>query len=223
MALRVAARAAVGLIVFAALVFLPAGTVQYWQGWVFVAVFTVATLGPTAYLAVRHPAALERRLHAGPTAETRPAQRVIIVAFGLVFVTIVVVSVLDWRWGWSPVPVWVVIAGNALVATGLLLSQLVVVQNNYAGASIRVEEDQPLVSTGLYGVVRHPMYSAALLLTVGIPPALGSLWGLVVAALTVPPVTVARILDEERALTAELPGYREYCAQVRYRLVPGVW
>ena len=222
-ALRIATSAILGLMLFAALVFVPAGTLRYWQAWVFLAVFAVCTLGPSIHLAVHYPAALDRRMKVGPTAETRPAQRLIIVGAWLMFVLIVVVSVLDWRMGWSSVPVWAVIVGDVLVAAGLLSTQLVVVQNNYAGASIRIEEGQPLVSTGLYSVVRHPMYSAALVMTVGIPPALGSWWGLLVVAATFPPVFVARILDEERALTAELAGYPQYRARVRYRLVPGVW
>lgn len=221
--LRVAMRAVLGLIAFGALVFVPAGTLRYWQGWVFIVVFAVCTLAPSVYLAVRYPAALERRMKVGPRAENRPVQRIIIVGAWLMFVVLVVVSVLDWRLGLSPVPVWLVIVGDVVVAVGLLVSQLVVVQNNYAGASIAVEDDQPLVSTGLYGVVRHPMYSAALVMTLGIPPALGSLWGLAVVAVTFPVIMVARILDEEKALVDDLPGYRQYQAQVRYRLIPGIW
>lgn len=222
-ALQASASALFGLLFFGAALFLPAGTFAYWQGWVFIAVFAVCTLVPTVYLAARMPAALQRRLKAGPTAETRPAQRIIIVAAGAAFLATLVVSVLDWRYGWSSVPVVVVLIGNLLVAVGLLASQLVVVQNNYAGSTIRVEDDQHLVSTGLYGVVRHPMYSASLVMTIGIPPALGSLWGLLVPALLFPPILVARILDEEKALTQELAGYRDYTTQVRHRLIPGVW
>jgi protein-S-isoprenylcysteine O-methyltransferase Ste14 len=103
-----------------------------------------------------------------------------------------------------------------------VLSQLVVVQNSYAAATITVEADQPLVSTGLYGVVRHPMYLGALIMMFGMPPALDSLWGLVVVAVALP-VLAARILDEEKMLRQELPGYPEYASRVRKRLVPGVW
>lgn len=223
LALQSLASALFGLLLFGLALFLPAGTFHYWQGWVFIAVFTVCTLVPSSYLAVRSPAALERRLRAGPTAETRPAQRIIISAAGAAFVAVLVVSALDWRFGWSPVPVWLVVVGNLAVAVGLVGAQLVVVQNHYAGSTIRVEDDQPLVSTGMYGVVRHPLYSASLVMMIGLPPALGSLWGLVVVALTFPAVLVARVLDEEKALVDELAGYREYRARVRYRLIPGVW
>ncbi len=146
--LRVSVRAVLGLIAFGALVFVPAGTLRYWQGWVFIVVFAVCTLAPSVYLAVRYPAALQRRMKVGQRAENRPVQRIIIVGAWLMFVVLVVVSVLDWRLGLSTVPVWLVIVGDLVVAVGLLVSQLVVVQNNYAGASIAVEDNQPLVSTG---------------------------------------------------------------------------
>ena len=111
---------------------------------------------------------------------------------------------------------------DGTVVVGLAGTQLVVVQNAYASATITVEADQPLVSTGLYGIVRHPMYSGALIMMVGTPLALDSLWGLAVVVLAVPAL-VARILDEEKMLVEELSGYREYTTQVRSRLVPGVW
>ncbi|MGE0219906.1 methyltransferase family protein [Mycolicibacterium sp.] len=211
-----------GAAFFGLALFLPAGTLRYWQAWAFLAVFFVATLVPTVYLAARHPDALARRMQAGPMAETRPAQRIIISATILVVAAVMVVSALDWRFGWSAVPVWAVVAGDVLVGIGLLGAQLVIVQNNYAGASIRVEAGQPLVSTGLYGVVRHPMYSATLVMMAGMPLALGSLWGLPVVAVALP-VLIARILDEEKALTAELAGYPEYRTKVRFRLIPGLW
>ena len=114
------------------------------------------------------------------------------------------------------------VVGNVLVAVGLVLAQLVVIQNNYAAANITVEPDQALASTGLYGVVRHPMYAGALLMMLGTPLALDSYWGLVILAPSLA-VLAARILDEEALLTEELGGYREYLTRVRYRLVPGVW
>ena len=132
------------------------------------------------------------------------------------------VSALDHRFGWSTVPTAVVVVGNVLVLVGLAVAELVVIQNNYAAATITVEKDQPVVSTGLYGLVRHPMYVGALILIVGMPLALGSYWGL----LTIIPgvlIFVARITDEEKALRQDLAGYDEYIEKVHYRLVPGVW
>ncbi|WP_237572224.1 methyltransferase family protein [Mycolicibacterium lacusdiani] len=222
LALKTIAAMAFSVVFFGAALFVPAGTVDYWQAWVFIAVFLTATMVPSAYLAVRDPAALARRMKAGPTAETRPAQRIVMSATVLLVVATLVVSALDHRFGWSSVPLWLIVVGDVLVVGGLVLSQLVVVQNSYAAATITVEADQPLVSTGLYGVVRHPMYLGALIMMVGMPPALDSLWGLVVVAAALP-VLAARILDEEKMLRQELPGYPEYVSRVRKRLVPGVW
>jgi protein-S-isoprenylcysteine O-methyltransferase Ste14 len=211
-----------GLVFFGLALFVPAGTFDYWQGWVFIAVFMLSTMVPSLYLAVKNPAALQRRMSAGPTAETRPVQRIIISATVLLVAATVVVSALDHRFGWSTVPLAVVILGNILVAVGLNLAELVVIQNSYASANITVEADQPLVSTGLYGLVRHPMYVGTLIMMVGTPLALDSLWGLIAVALVVP-VLAARIVDEEKLLTERLAGYREYMLKVHYRLVPGVW
>lgn len=222
LALRTAVSMVSGLVFFGLVLFLPAGTVHYWQAWVFVAVFSVSTFVPSIYLAIRHPDALARRMKAGPRAETRPAQRIIITVTFLAGIAVMVISALDWRFGWSSVPLWLVITGDVLVAVGLVAAQLVVVQNNYAGASITVEEGQPLVSTGMYGIVRHPMYAGSLVMMLGTPPALGSLWGLL-AVLAAVPVLAARLLDEEKALTDDLAGYAEYTQKVRFRLIPGVW
>lgn len=221
-ALQTLASAVFGVVFFAVALFVPAGTVAYWQGWTFIAVFLVTTILPSIYLAVRDPAALQRRMRAGPTAETRPLQRIVISATVVLVIAALVVSALDHRFGWSSVPPWAVAVGYVLVAVGLLLAQLVVVQNGYASANITVEEGQPLVSTGLYGVVRHPMYSGALVMMVGMPLALDSLWGLGVVAAAVP-VLALRIADEEKMLRDELAGYAEYATRVRSRLVPGVW
>ncbi len=222
LAMQTIASVIFGLLFFGLALFLPAGTFGYWQAWVFIAVFSACSMVPSVYLAVRHPAALARRMKAGPTAETRPAQRIIVSAIVLSVLAVWVVSALDWRFGWSTVPVWAVMVGDVLVAVGLIGTQIVVLQNNYAGATITIEADQPLVSTGLYGIVRHPMYSGTLVMMAGTPLALGSLWGLPVMVLSLP-ILVARILDEEKALTDELVGYRDYLTQVRYRLIPGVW
>lgn len=220
--MKLIAQTVLGLAFFIAVLFWPAGTFDYWQAWVFLAVFIATTILPSIYLAVRHPDALARRMKAGPTAETRPAQRIIMTLTVTLVVVTFVLSALDHRFGWSQVPVWLVITGNVLVAAGLSVAQLVVVQNNYAAATVRVEADQPLVSTGLYGVVRHPMYTGAAVMMVGTPLALDSLWGLLGVAASAP-VIVARIRDEEQMLTEELAGYPEYRTRVRYRLVPHLW
>ncbi|MED5816083.1 isoprenylcysteine carboxylmethyltransferase family protein [Mycolicibacterium sp. 050232] len=222
LALQTIASGLFGLALFAVALFWPAGTFHYWQAWVFVAVFMATTVAPSIYLAVRDPAALQRRLHGGPTAETRIVQKIVIWAItGSAFAAFIL-SALDHRFGWSSMPVAVVVLGNILVAVGLILAQMVVFQNSFAGASIQVEDEQPLVSTGLYGLVRHPMYFGAVLMMFGTPLALGSYWGLLVSIFSIP-IFGVRIADEEKMLRAELDGYDEYAQEVRYRLLPYVW
>jgi protein-S-isoprenylcysteine O-methyltransferase Ste14 len=211
-----------GIVFMGVLLFWPAGTFDYWQAWVFIAVFIVFTMVPTTYLAAKYPDALQRRMTSGPWNETRMAQKLITVGIIVTVVAVGVVSALDFRFGWSTVPTAVVVIGNVLVAAGLLLAEVVVIQNNYAAATIRVEAEQQVVSTGLYGLVRHPMYVGALIMMVGMPLALASYWGLVTL---LPGVLVfaARIIDEEKALRQDLDGYDEYTEKVHYRLVPRVW
>jgi protein-S-isoprenylcysteine O-methyltransferase Ste14 len=211
-----------GLVAFGLMLFLPAGTFHYWRAWVFLAVFALATWIPSVYLIRTNPAALERRMRAGPFAETRTLQRILVTFLFISFLAMFVVSALDHRFGWSPVPASVSLIGDVLVATGLGVAMLVIIQNSYAAANITVETGQQLVSTGLYGLVRHPMYTGNVILMVGVPLALGSYWGLIF----VPPglvVLALRIRDEEGLLEQELSGYREYEQQVHYRLVPYVW
>lgn len=211
-----------GFVFIGALLFGPAGTFAYWQAWVFIAIFVILTTVPNAYLAVRRPDVLQRRLQAGPTAESRPAQKFASVGYVALFVAVALVSAFDHRFGWSTVPTAVVVLGQVLVAVGLGIAMTVILVNSYAAANVRVESGQELVSTGLYGFVRHPMYFGVLIMMVGCPLALDSLWGLVVL---VPGFVVfaVRILDEEKLLRAELAGYREYTEKVRYRLIPGLW
>ena len=211
-----------GVLFFGLGLFLPAWTFDYWQAWVFIAVFIVATMIPNFYLAVKDPATLQRRLKAGPTAETRPVQRIVMTAVPLSVVAMLVLSAVDHRFGWSSVPLPVVILGDVLVVIGLVVAQLVVIQNRHAAATITVEAGQELVSTGLYGVVRHPMYLGALIMMIGMPLALDSYWGLVVV-LPALLALAARISDEEKMMSAELAGYGEYTQRVRHRVVPGVW
>jgi protein-S-isoprenylcysteine O-methyltransferase Ste14 len=221
-ALQTLASGLFGLVFFGVLLFWPAGTLNYWQAWVFIAVFIVVTLVPSIYLAVKDPAALRRRMKAGPTAETRFVQKVVITGTIVAVVAVLIVSALDHRFGWSQVPTPVVVLGDILVAVGLGMAQLVVIQNSYAAATITVEAEQKVVSTGLYGLVRHPMYVGTLIMMIGTPLALDSYWGLLAIVLALP-VLAARINDEEKMLRHELDGYDEYMEKVHYRLVPGVW
>jgi len=212
----------VELVVFGLMVFLAAGTFNYWQAWVFLVVFALSGWIPGIYLLRTNPVALQRRMRGGPTAETRIVQKVVMGGLWLSLAAMVMVSALDHRFGWSPVPTAICLVGDVLVAVGLGVMALVVIQNSYAAATIRVEAGQKLASTGLYGLVRHPMYAGNVIMMVGIPLALGSYWGLVfvVSGLT---VLALRIRDEEKLLQEELDGYREYTQKVRYRLVPCMW
>jgi protein-S-isoprenylcysteine O-methyltransferase Ste14 len=221
-ALQVTTRSVLSFALFALALFWPAGTFDYWQAWVFLGIYVAVAVISTVYIYLTNPAALRRRMNAGPRHESRPAQQVVIVGIVLAFGALLVVSALDHRFGWSTVPIPVVVIGNVLVVIGLSIAMIVVSQNNYAAANITVEAEQPVVSTGLYGLVRHPMYFGAMVMLIGVPLALGSFWALLIDVLYVI-LFAARIFDEEKALTEELTGYREYIEKVRSRLVPGVW
>ena len=211
-----------GALALGVLLFLPAGTLDYWQAWVFIAVFLVSANAIGVYLSLRNPVLLERRLKVGPGAEQNPAQKVIMSLAVVGFLGVMVFSALDHRFGWSPVPSYISLAGAALVAIGFLVDLLVFRENTYGASTIQTFEGQKVISTGPYGIVRHPMYAGVLVMTIGTPLALGSFWGLGVVALTVP-VLAWRILDEEKLLRSDLPGYVEYAQSVRYRLVPYLW
>jgi protein-S-isoprenylcysteine O-methyltransferase Ste14 len=209
-------------IIFGVLIFLPAGTLDYWKAWVFIAVFSVATALHTLELLKNDPEVLKRRMRAGPGAEQRPAQRIIMVFVMISFLLLPVISGFDHRYGWSHVPVWLVVIGDCLIALSYLVFYIVLKENRFASATIQVAEGQSLASRGLYGIVRHPMYAGAVLLMLAIPLALGSYWSLLVLLVALPALHW-RILDEEKCLTADLQGYQEYCGKVKYRLIPGLY
>jgi protein-S-isoprenylcysteine O-methyltransferase Ste14 len=219
---RLTASSVYGLVLYGVILFLPAGTLNYWQAWVFIATFAVVTTLPAIYLGRTNPAALQRRMHGGPRAETRPIQKIVILGAFLGIFGMMAFSAFDHRMGWSSVPGSVSLLGDVLVTVGLGITMLVVIQNGYAAATVTVETGQTVASGGVYRFVRHPMYVGFVIMMVGMPPALGSYWGLL---FVIPSVTalVFRIVDEERLLTNELAGYDEYAQRVRYRLMPNVW
>lgn len=204
------------------LLFVAAGTVHFWQGWVYVFVFTGVSLLVSLYLLRNDPALLERRMKGGPTAEKRTTQKIIMLLASLGFVTLLVVPALNYRFAGSSVPLAIELAGDSLVLIGFYFIFLVYRENTFASATIGLSENQKVIATGPYSFVRHPMYASAMLYIVGTPLALGSYWGLIGGAVTVAAV-VWRLLDEEKFLEQNLPGYTEYQKQVRYRLLPGVW
>ena len=204
------------------LIFVSAGTLDYWQGWLYWAVFAVVTSAITVYFLRNDRGLIERRMAFGPVAEPERAQRGIQSLAFVLFCALMIVPGLDRRFGWSHVPWALVLAGDLGVALGFWIVFLVFKENQYAASLVRVEEGQRVISTGPYAYVRHPMYLGALLLFAGTALALGSWWALaIVPALKL--VLVARLLDEERRLSADLPGYDAYRRNVRYRLVPRVW
>ena len=211
-----------GAIVMAALLFLPAGTLAYWQAWVFLVLFVTASSAIGVYLAIHNPILLERRMNVGPTAEKEKSQKIISFFAFVGFIALLVFPALDHRFGWSPVPPYVSVAGNILVLLGFLLTFVVILENSYAASTIQVAEGQIVVSTGLYAHVRHPMYAGVIPMLVGMPLALGSWWGLFGLILIVPAL-IWRLLDEEKFLHKNLPGYTAYTQKVRYRLIPLVW
>lgn len=199
-----------------------AGSLRYWQAWIYLALFFSLSAIITVDLMRRDPALLERRMKGGPLAEQRPAQRAIMLGASIGFVSLLVIPALDFRFGWSAVPGVAVGAGDVLFIIGFGLIGRVYRENTYTSATIEVSEGQRVIDTGPYAVVRHPMYASALIYLLGTPLALGSYWGFAGLAFMLP-FLVARLLDEERLLARQLPGYTAYQSRVRWRLAPGVW
>jgi len=210
------------VVVMALLLFVPAGTIHYWQAWVYLSIFTAASVLTTLYLLRKDPALLERRMRGGPIAEKRPAQKFIMLFTSAGFIALLVVSALDYRFEWSTVPLSIVVAGDVLVAIGFYLISIVYRENTFTSATIELAENQKVISTGPYAIVRHPMYASGSLYLVGTPLALGSYWGLVPAAAIIP-FLIWRLFDEEDFLAKNLPGYTDYQKRVRRRLIPFVW
>jgi len=211
----------VGFAVIAVTLFVCAGTIDYWQSWLYLAVAAVTSI-PLTRLMLTDPVLLESRTRAGPAAERRPIQRLIVACLTLVSLAAFVVPGLDHRFGWSNVPPWLAICGNALIVLAMWLCYRVFRENRYGSATVEIGRGQHVISTGPYAVMRHPMYSAAALYFVAMALALGSWWGLVPAGLMTLGF-VWRLFDEERLLAENLPGYTDYCAKVRWRLMPGLF
>jgi protein-S-isoprenylcysteine O-methyltransferase Ste14 len=210
------------LILMAAMLFLLAWSLRYLEGWIFLAVLGTLSAAVILYLDKHDPALLERRLKAGPVDEKEPSQKRIQLATSIVGILIVALPGLDHRMHWSDMPTSIVVLGFAGFALGYLIVFLVFRENTYTSGIIEVAENQKVISTGPYALVRHPMYSGANLCFLSMPLALGSWWALIPAAIECVLVGV-RALDEERFLKAKLPGYGAYCDKVRFRLIPGVW
>lgn len=208
-----------GIALVGLLLFLPAGTWQYWQAWVFIAVLFVPMLIMGVWLLINSPELLAKRLN---NKEKEVTQKHVVALSGLMFVGGFVVCGLDYRWGWSDMPWWIVGMAAVLFLLGYAMYAEVMRENAYLSRTIEVQENQKLIDTGLYGIVRHPMYTATLLMFLAIPLILGSWWGVAVFAVY-PMLIVKRIQNEEQVLAAGLKGYTDYQQRVRWRLIPWVW
>ena len=204
------------------MLFVPAGTVYYLPAWGYLAVFFGASVLITIYLTKYDPELLKRRVSAGPTAEEKTTQKIIMLFASIGFIALLVMPALDYRFGWSRVPIALVALGDVLVGTGFYIIFLVYCENTFASAIIEIAEDQKVISTGPYAIVRHPMYAGGLLLLLGMPLALGSYWGLLVLVAMMP-CLLWRLYDEEKVLSKHLSGYIEYKRKVPSRLIPGVF
>ena len=206
-------------LVLGLLILIPAGTIYYWQAYFYIGILIVPMIFVLFYFLKNDPVFLERRTRAK---EKEKEQIIIQIVFSLIFLSAFVISGLDKRFGWSDVPVYVVILSDMVILLGYLLIFSVFKQNSYASRIVEVEKDQQLISTGLYAIVRHPMYLGVIIMYLPTPLALGSYLGLIPMA-TIPLALVLRILNEEKVLSKDLPGYKDYCQKTKYRLIPFVW
>jgi protein-S-isoprenylcysteine O-methyltransferase Ste14 len=219
LATKALTRLVVALIILPAMLLLPAGTVAYWQAWVYIAVIFVPMILVFLYLLENDPELLERRMRT----KEKAAEQALIVKLGSVcYALAFLLPGLDRRFGWSHVPVAAVVVADVFVLLGYGFFVLVLRENSYASRVVEVEQGQRVVTTGPYAIVRHPMYLGVLVMCLFTPVALGSWWA-VIPALPVAAVLVARIRNEEQLLAKELKGYQEYVQTTRYRLIPGAW
>ncbi len=208
-----------GLLMVGLLIFLPAGTFGYTYGWLFIGLLFVPMLIAGLVMLAKSPEFLKKRLDAK---EKQATQKGVLAFSGLMFIAGFVVAGLDFRFGWSDMPSWVVAAASMLFLVAYALYAEVMRENAYLSRTIKVEEGQTVVDTGLYGIVRHPMYAMTILLFLMIPLVLGS-WYAAVAFAFYPAIIIVRLKDEEELLTKELPGYAEYKQKVKYRIIPFIW
>lgn len=201
--------------------FLSAGTIRYWQAWVYLGVLAASSVPLMLYM-ISDPVLLANRMKFGPAAEQRPLQKIIVASAGIPAVAAFIVPGLDRRFGWSDVPPWLAIAGDLLVLLSMWMVYQVFKANSFGSATVDIVKDQSVIDTGPYAIVRNPMYSSATLYFIATALALGSYWGLIPSALTIL-AFIWRLFDEEKFLTQNLPGYAAYCAKVRRHLIPGIF
>jgi protein-S-isoprenylcysteine O-methyltransferase Ste14 len=201
--------------------FLGAGTIHYWQAWVYLGVVVVSSVLLTLSV-IEDPILVENRTTFGPTAEKRIIQKIIVLCSGIPATATFIVPALDRRFGWSTLPSWLSIVGDLLILVGMWMVFRVFSENSFASANVRVAYNQKVISTGPYAVVRNPMYASAAVYFIGTSLALGSYWGLIASVLTILGL-VWRLFDEEKFLAQNLPGYAEYCIKVHWHLIPRIF
>lgn len=204
--------------IMSVILFLPAGSLKYWEGWLYWFETFAMLMFFSVYFLKRDPALLARR---NRFKEKEPQSGIVRIISFLAVLSFIIPG-LDYRFHWSDVPVWLIVLSNAVVILGFVAIFFVFKENGYASTVIRVEKEQPVISTGPYAVVRHPMYAATLLALLFTPLALGSYWALLGFLLFIPS-NVVRLIGEERVLLRDLPGYGDYCLKTRYRLIPLIW
>jgi protein-S-isoprenylcysteine O-methyltransferase Ste14 len=216
---RVILRSLIAVIFVALILFIPAGSARYWHGWVFMAILFLPMPITSVYFMKRDPQLVERRLR---TKEKISEQKNIVRWAQLVFFASLLIPGLDYRFGWSRVPLSLTVLSQLFVFVGYLITLWVMKENSFASRTVQVEEGQKVISTGPYRLVRHPMYFGAVLMLLFTPLALGSWWALP-GFLLVIPLIVLRLLNEEKMLCRDLPGYSDYCLRTRSRLLPLLW
>jgi len=210
------------LLVLGLLIHVPAWTLYFWQGWLYLVIFGICALVMTLYFLKYDPALIASRLKAGPAAEREKSQKWIQAIAGVVVCLMFVVPGIERHFTGLPLPLWLVILADTLAVASFWIMFLTFRENGYASSIIEVKSGQNVISTGPYALVRHPMYSGAVVLFLATPLALGSFWALPVAVV-LSVVIAVRLLDEERYLKANLPGYDAYCRKVKSHLIPGIW
>jgi protein-S-isoprenylcysteine O-methyltransferase Ste14 len=216
----VAVRFSLGIAGLAAMFFIPAGTIRYWQAWVWLAILILPMLVMLVYMIRKDPALLERRMR---LREPDKIQGLWIRLSWVWFAITFLIPGLDRRFGWSRVPTDIVIVSDVLVFLGYFMFMLVMRENSFASRVVEVEREQKVIDTGPYAVIRHPLYLSSIILYAFTPMALGSYWALPPMLLIIPLLTIMRIPNEEQVLQRDLPGYTEYMQKVKFRLIPGVW
>lgn len=208
-----------GIVLVGLLLFLPAGTIKYPNAWLFMGLLFIPMLIFGIYLYIKKPKLLERRLN---NKEKENTQKIVLLISALLFISGFIVSALDYKNNWSNVPFYITILASIILLMGYYLYIKVMLQNEYLLRTIEVEKKQKLIDTGLYAIVRHPMYFSVLLIFLSIPLILGSLYGFYIF-LTFPIILIIRIKNEEKVLLKELPGYSKYKFKVKYKLIPYIW